>query len=114
LIVILDELQDIFNKAIKLMSRMMNERFRVASHMFSTRREVVRAQWQLLQEHATETKDMLPMLEHLLKFFYGISKHFPKPSAKVVFKDKIDGLLESLFVEFPKAKSRDAWASIVW
>lgn len=104
-----------FIAAIKLMARMMEERFRVADHMFSTQRSVLRAEWELLLQHATEMKDTLPMLGHLVQNFYAISKQYPKGETKgVVFKDKIDDMLRSLFVEFPKAKSHDAWASIVW
>jgi hypothetical protein len=107
-------LQAIFDAAIKLMARMMEERFRVASHMFLTQRTVVRAQWELLEQHALEMKNTLPMLDHLVQNYYEVSKQFPKPPGKTVFKDKIDSMLHSLFVEFPHAKSHDAWAAIVW
>lgn len=108
------ELQIVFDAAIKLMTRMMEERFRVANHMLSSQRKVVRAQWELLEQHAAEMKNTLPMLGYLVDNFHAISKQFPKPAGKAVFKDKIDGMLHSLFVEFPNATSHDAWAAIVW
>lgn len=108
------ESQVLFDAAIKLMARMMEERFRVANHMFSSQRTIVRAQWQLLEQHATEMKNTLPMFAHLVQKFYEVSKQFPKPPGKALFKDKIDALLHSLFVEFPNANSHDAWAAIVW
>lgn len=74
----------------------------------------MRSQWELLQEHATEMKNTLPMLAHLVTHFYSISKRIPKSAGKSVFKDQIDDMLRSLFVEFPNAKSHDAWAAIVW
>jgi hypothetical protein len=102
-------------QAVKIMARMMEERFRVASRMFSTQRSLLRAEWELLLQHATETKNTLPMLAHLVQKFYVVSKHFPKNAGKgVFFKDKIDDMLHSLFVEFPSAPSHDAWAAVVW
>jgi hypothetical protein len=102
-------------QAVKLMARMMEERFRVAGRMFSTQRSLLRAEWELLLQHATETKNTLPMLAHLIQKFYVVSKQFPKSSGKgVFFKDKIDDMLHSLFVEFPSAPSHDAWAAVVW
>jgi REP element-mobilizing transposase RayT len=128
----------VFESLVKLMARMMEERFRVAQHMFQSQRkvghvtwaaclhvtqlpniqravfQVLRAQWQLLQEHATEMKHTLPMLAHLVAHFYSVSKRIPKSAGKSVFRDQIDDMLRSLFVEFPNAKSHDAWAAIVW
>ncbi len=114
-LLIISRLQLLFDAAVKLMKRMMEERFRVAKHMFTAQRSVLRAEWELLQQRAAETKNTLPMLAHLVHHFHGISKQFTKNAGKAVgFKDKIDDMLRSLFVEFPTAKSHDAWASIVW
>ncbi len=81
---------------------------------FVTLSQVLRAQWQLLQQHTTEMKTTLPMLAHLISNFYSVSKKIPKSAGKSVFKDQIDDMLRSLFVEFPSAQSHDAWAAIVW
>ena len=129
-------LQVVFESLIKLMARMMEERFRVEQHMFQSQRkvshvtympashsaahylralfQVLRAQWELLLEHTTEMKHTLPMVAHLVTHFYRVSKRIPKSAGKSVFKDHIDDMLRSLFVEFPTAKSHDAWAAIVW